>query len=192
MSLFWPNFLSRCKFFCGHAMNIKSILLFWCLLGCFFITGCAEAPPVEGDIEHALAAKNSGSEIDVLKAQGERIAGTSFVDGNDVDLLRNGADAYPAMLAAIRGAKKRIDMESYTFDGKESEQFGTALLKRRAAGVEINVIYDSWGSAEAPNTLFDRLRTGGSGTHDLYVRTFAYNGQLYIGLHMLCPNSDLT
>ena len=28
-------------------------------------------------------------------------------------------------------------------------------------------------------------------THELYVRNFVYNGQLYIGLHMLCPNSDL-
>ena len=28
-------------------------------------------------------------------------------------------------------------------------------------------------------------------THDLHVKTFAHNGQLHIGLHMLCPNSDL-
>ena len=28
-------------------------------------------------------------------------------------------------------------------------------------------------------------------THELHVRNFVYNGQLYIGLHMLCPNSDL-
>jgi hypothetical protein len=28
-------------------------------------------------------------------------------------------------------------------------------------------------------------------THDLHVKTFSRNGQLYIGLHMLCPNSDL-
>ena len=28
-------------------------------------------------------------------------------------------------------------------------------------------------------------------THDLYVRTFAHNGYIYIGLHMLCPNPDL-
>ena len=27
--------------------------------------------------------------------------------------------------------------------------------------------------------------------HDLYVRTFAHNGHIYIGLHMLCPNSEL-
>jgi hypothetical protein len=27
--------------------------------------------------------------------------------------------------------------------------------------------------------------------HELSVRTFAYNGQLYIGLLMLCPNPDL-
>jgi hypothetical protein len=28
-------------------------------------------------------------------------------------------------------------------------------------------------------------------THELHVRNFVHNGQLYIGLHMLCPNSDL-
>jgi hypothetical protein len=28
-------------------------------------------------------------------------------------------------------------------------------------------------------------------THDLHVKTFSRNGRLYIGLHMLCPNSDL-
>ena len=28
-------------------------------------------------------------------------------------------------------------------------------------------------------------------THDLHVKTFAHHGQLHIGLHMLCPNSDL-
>ena len=28
-------------------------------------------------------------------------------------------------------------------------------------------------------------------THDLHVRRFSRNGRLYIGLHMLCPNSDL-
>ena len=29
-------------------------------------------------------------------------------------------------------------------------------------------------------------------TQELCVRKFVYNGQLYIGLHRLCPNSDLT
>ena len=28
-------------------------------------------------------------------------------------------------------------------------------------------------------------------THDLHVRTFAHDGHIYIGLHMLCPNSEL-
>ena len=28
-------------------------------------------------------------------------------------------------------------------------------------------------------------------THDLHVRTFAYNGHIYIGLHILCPNPEL-
>ncbi len=28
-------------------------------------------------------------------------------------------------------------------------------------------------------------------THDLHVKTFAHNGQLHIGVHMLCPNTSL-
>jgi hypothetical protein len=28
-------------------------------------------------------------------------------------------------------------------------------------------------------------------THELCVKTFAHDGQLYIGLHMLCPNPEL-
>ena len=28
-------------------------------------------------------------------------------------------------------------------------------------------------------------------THDLIVKTFAHNGFIYIGLHMLCPNPEL-
>lgn len=38
-----------------------------------------------------------------------------------------------------------------------------------------------------------RLKVGDNidATHDLYVRTFAHNGHIYIGLHMLCPNPDL-
>jgi hypothetical protein len=28
-------------------------------------------------------------------------------------------------------------------------------------------------------------------THDLIVRTFAHNGSIYIGIHMLCPNTSL-
>lgn len=28
-------------------------------------------------------------------------------------------------------------------------------------------------------------------SHDLHVKTFAHNGHLHIGLHMLCPNTSL-
>jgi hypothetical protein len=28
-------------------------------------------------------------------------------------------------------------------------------------------------------------------THDLIIKTFAHNGSIYIGIHMLCPNTAL-
>jgi cardiolipin synthase len=124
-------------------------------------SGCAGIPSTQDDIARAFAMADQQDQLTLLRTQGEIIAGRPFIGGNKVDLLRDGAAAYPAMLTAIQNAHKRIDMESYTFDGGEGEKFASALLKRRRAGVEINVIYDSWGSSEAPPDYFDRMRQGG-------------------------------
>ena len=45
----------------------------------------------------------------------------------------------------------------------------------------------------SPNPMPLVLKVGENvdGTHDLKVRIFAHNGQMHIGLHMLCPNSSL-
>jgi len=42
-----------------------------------------------------------------------------------------------------------------------------------------------------PMPMMLKVGSNVDATHDLYVNTFAYNGQLYIGLLMLCPNPDL-
>lgn len=73
--------------------------------------------------------------------------------------------------------------------------------------------YNSWekNSGEIPETIRNRiteviatnlrsatplplvLKVGDNvdATHDLIVKTFAHNGHIYIGLHMLCPNPHL-
>jgi hypothetical protein len=42
-----------------------------------------------------------------------------------------------------------------------------------------------------PMPLVLKVGENVDGTHDLKVRLFAHNGQMHIGLHMLCPNSSL-
>jgi cardiolipin synthase len=106
--------------------------------------------------------------LDFLQKQGEDIAQSPFMGGNRVELLRDGKDAYPAMLETIAKADSRIDMESYTFDDEEGKNFAAALMKRHAAGVEVNLMYDAWGSSETSSEIFDLLRTGG-------IRVVEYN-----------------
>ncbi len=45
----------------------------------------------------------------------------------------------------------------------------------------------------SPSPLPMLLKVGDNvdATHDLIVKVFAHNGQIYIGLHMLCPNPGL-
>src|SRR5258706_7978125 len=88
--------------------------------------------------------------------------GSPLVLGNKLTLLQNGPATYHAMFAAIREAKDHINLETYIFDDDESgRQFADLLLERQAAGVQVNVIYDSVGGIMTPTTFFDRLREGG-------------------------------
>jgi len=127
----------------------------------FLITSCAELPSTDNDLRNIQDSTDPAAHLHLLRQQGEQITGTRFMEGNKVVLLRDGAATYPSMLASIRAARHRIDMESFTFDENEGQQFASALLERSKAGVEVNLIYDAIGSDDTPATLFDRMRQGG-------------------------------
>jgi len=85
-----------------------------------------------------------------------------LVLGNKVTLLQNGPDTHEAMFAAIRTATDHINLETYIFDaGEVGQQFAELLLERQAAGVRVNVLYDSVGGLMTPQSFFDELRDGG-------------------------------
>lgn len=89
-------------------------------------------------------------------------AGSPLVLGNALTLLQNGPDTYRAMFAAIRAARDHINLETYIFDDDEAgREFSTLLLQRQAAGVQVNVIYDSVGGLLNGPAFIERLRAGG-------------------------------
>jgi len=82
--------------------------------------------------------------------------------GNKVTLLENGAAAYRAMFAAIEGATHNINLETYIFDGdKIGSQFADALIAKQQQGVQVNVVYDGWGSMLTHDSFFERMRSNG-------------------------------
>lgn len=89
-------------------------------------------------------------------------ADSPLVLGNKLTLLQDGPATYQAMFAAIRGAKNHINLEIYIFDDDEiGKKFSDLLLKKQAQGVQVNLIYDSVGCLNTPQSFFDRLRAGG-------------------------------
>jgi len=85
-----------------------------------------------------------------------------LVLGNKLTLLQNGPDTYQAMYVAIRAATDSINLETYIInDDVIGNHFSDLLLERQSAGVQVNVIYDSFGSIMTSAAFFDRLRDGG-------------------------------
>jgi len=98
---------------------------------------------------------------------GDSEAPPRFVDGNRVTLLRDGAEAYPAMLDAIRSAREQVLFEMYWFGSdKAGRRFGAVLREASARGVEVAVVYDAFGSLGADPAFFDELRAAGCRVHE--------------------------
>jgi cardiolipin synthase len=69
------------------------------------------------------------------------------VGGDSVRLLRDGTQAFPAMLEAIAAARHEVLLEMYWIGADPvGQRFRDALAERARAGVRTCVIYDSVGS----------------------------------------------
>src|SRR5688500_19596463 len=80
---------------------------------------------------------------------------------HDVALLRDGAQAYPAMLAAIAEGRSTVCLETYILqEDHTGTRFAEALIERARAGVEVNLLYDDWGSSVSDGFIA-RLRAAG-------------------------------
>jgi cardiolipin synthase len=93
----------------------------------------------------------------------QAVAETPLVAGNGTRVLRDGPATFRAMFAAIRGAKENINLEYFIFEDVESDgqKLSDLLVEKKAKGVTVNIIYDSFGSDSTPAAFFDRLRNAG-------------------------------
>jgi len=84
-----------------------------------------------------------------------------MVGDERVALLRDGEQAYPAMLAAVAEARRTICFETYILrDDATGQRFLDALVERAHAGVLVLLMFDAWGSRVSDATL-ERLREAG-------------------------------
>ena len=103
---------------------------------------------------------------------------------NRIALLRDGGQAFPAMLAAIASARSTICFESYIFrEDSTGQKFAAALCERAQAGVEVNLLVDDWGSTLSADFVH-RLHVAGVRTLQFSpVLNWRVFGRLFARLH---------
>jgi cardiolipin synthase len=92
-----------------------------------------------------------------------RAGGGPLVPGNAVRVLRNASENYPAWLAAIGSAQRRIAFENYIIaDDETGREFAARLVERARAGVVVRLLYDWMGGlGERTRRLCARLAASG-------------------------------
>ena len=75
------------------------------------------------------------------------LANPVLIDGNNVEILNNGDQYFPAMLQAMRAARSTINLEAYILYSDETgRQFRDVLCQRARDGIEVRVLLDGIGS----------------------------------------------
>ena len=124
----------------GLCLFLITLVLIFCL---FFI----RRKSLEYKLEHTFSVSSP-------EFFGSALALTNPVPqlGNKIELLQNGDQFFPAMLEAIRSAKKTVNFAAYIFksDGT-GRQFRDALCERARAGWKC--VSCSMGSAQAGSSI---------------------------------------
>ena len=122
---------------------------------CIALPGCTLSRP-----QYAAPDVSVGESAFVRAVEAHTMSG--LVGGNRAEVLVNGEQIFPAMLAAIRSARTTITFANFVYeDGDIAGEMAEALAERCRAGVGGNVLVDAVGSSKMPKPLRKMLSASG-------------------------------
>jgi cardiolipin synthase len=90
------------------------------------------------------------------------LLGPPLANGNRTTVLVNGDRIFPAMLDALRKARKTITLEMYIYwSGRIGKEFADVLSERARAGVKVHVMLDAVGSGKIDESFIKEMKTAG-------------------------------
>jgi cardiolipin synthase A/B len=117
--------------------------------------------PGERRITRPVVSSFGSTDEEFPRAMGT-LFGPAMTSGNRVEPLENGVEIFPAMLRAIRGARRTITFETYIYwSGKVGTEFADALAERAHAGVKAHLILDAVGAEKIDAKAMDTMRAAG-------------------------------
>jgi cardiolipin synthase len=115
----------------------------------------------ERKVEHPLPHRYATADSQFVRTMGS-LLGPGFLPGNRVTTLLNGDQVFPAMLQAIRSARRTITFENYIYWSSQVEQqFSQALAERARAGVRVHLLLDWVGSDKKDRNSIEQMRKAG-------------------------------
>src|SRR2546423_15257594 len=134
--------------------SLRSIQLL-VLTVCLGTFGCADDRPTERS--YRLNHDYSVADPQFTRTMGH-LLGPALVGGNSTKTLVNGDQIFPAMLDAIRAAKRTITFETYVYwRGKVGRAFTEALCERARDDVKVHVIIDTLGADRIDQRYFRQM-----------------------------------
>jgi cardiolipin synthase A/B len=90
------------------------------------------------------------------------LLGPSLLGGNRVHVLLNGDQIFPAMLEAIRAARRSITFETYIYwSGEIGKAFAEALIERARAGIPVHLLLDWVGAGKMDDAMIEEMEAAG-------------------------------
>ena len=100
--------------------------------------------------------------VDLLRRTVEGIIGVPATEGNQIDVLRNGDEIFPAMLDAVASARRTIDLLTFVYwGGRIGREFAQALAARAKDGVRVRVLLDAWGARPIEKSSVETMDDAG-------------------------------
>lgn len=112
---------------------------------------------VEREIDHAYGIDDP----QFIRAMGT-LLGPAILEGNRIQTFLNGDQIFPAMLEAIRGARKTVTFETYIYwSGEIGKEFAEALSDRARAGVRVHLLLDFVGAGKMDDEQLEAMEAAG-------------------------------
>ena len=109
------------------------------------------------EIEHDYSVADS----QFVRSMGT-LLGPALLEGNRIQVLLNGDQIFPAMLTAIRGARRTITFETYIYwSGEIGQAFADALIERARSGVKVHLLLDWVGAGKMEDAMIGDMENAG-------------------------------
>ena len=107
-----------------------------------------------------------GEELDVgspgFLHAAEALTSAPISVGDDVELLINGDEIFPAFLETIEGAQRTLNLLTYVYwRGDITREIAAAVCRKAREGIEVNVLLDAVGSLKMERALLTQMSDAG-------------------------------